>query len=307
MTQATPIGIGLRQPHYAALFDTLPKMDFLEVHAENFFALGGAAPAVLHKARAHYPISLHSVGLGLGSATGLDPWHLDQLARLVDAIEPVLVSDHACFARGTVQGAAVHGNDLLPIRFTRASLDVLCTNVTQVQDRLQRRIAVENLSSYLVWEQADYSEVDFLNALTQRTGCGLLLDVNNLYVNACNTLHSEPLRLAEGMTFIAHIRPHSVMEMHVAGFSHSDGLVIDDHASCVHDPVWALYAAAQKRFAGTPTLVEWDLNLPELPVLLGEAEKARAIAQTCARTLAETMIPASIPVPSSVSSATHGR
>jgi uncharacterized protein len=284
MTHPTPIGIGLRQPHYSALFATWPHVDFLEVHAENFFALGGAAPAVLHTARTHYPVSLHSVGLGLGSATGLDLWHLDQLARLTHALDPLLVSDHACFARGEMQNIAVHGNDLLPIRFTRSSLDILCANVTQVQDRLQRAIAVENLSAYFTWEHTDYSEVDFLNALTQRTGCGLLLDVNNLYVNASNTQHNEAARMAQCMAFITNIRPHSVMEMHVAGFSRSDGLVIDDHASCVHDPVWTLYAAAQTRFAGTPTVVEWDLNLPELPVLLGEAAKARVIAQTALQT-----------------------
>ena len=275
----TPVGIGLRQPHYAALFASLPAVDFLEVHAENFFAQGGAAPAVLQQARAHYPISLHGVGLGLGSAVGVDAWHLDQLARLVQACDPLLVSDHACFARGTLAGSehAVHGNDLLPIRFTHGSLDVLCANVNRVQDRLQRRIAVENLSAYFAWEAADYTETEFLNQLTQRTGCGLLLDVNNLYVNACNTLASEAARMAQCQHWIASIRAGSVMEMHVAGFSRSDGLVIDDHATAVHAPVWQLYAAAQQRFAGTPTLVEWDLNLPELGVLLGEAAKARAV------------------------------
>jgi uncharacterized protein (UPF0276 family) len=139
-------------------------------------------------------------------------------------------------------------------------------------------MAVENLSAYFAWDAADYSETDFLNALTQRTGCGLLLDVNNIYVNACNTLPTLEARLAVGEQFIANIRPGSVMEMHLAGFTDTDGLVIDDHASCVKPPVWQLYASAQQRFAGTPTLVEWDLNLPDLAVLVGEAETARTVA-----------------------------
>ena len=170
MTAATPVpafrphrgpdvGIGWRHPHYAALLEQRPRLDFIEVHSENFFAPGGAALAVLREGRASYPVSLHGVGLSLGSACGVDAWHLDQLARLVEAIDPVRVSDHASFARGALNtnpgSGLVHGADLLPIPFTREALDVLCANVQQVQERLRRPIAVENLSAYLRWRDAD--------------------------------------------------------------------------------------------------------------------------------------------------------
>ena len=183
------VGIGWRHPHYAALLQRQPALDFLEVHSENFFAEGGAALAVLEQGRAHYPISLHGVGLSLGSATGLDPWHLEQLARLVQRIDPVRVSDHACFARGQVGAQTVHGADLLPIPFSDEALDVLCRHVQQVQDRLQRRFMVENLSAYLGWNDAgadQWPEPEFLSTLARRTGCLLLVDVNNIYVNARN-------------------------------------------------------------------------------------------------------------------------
>ena len=147
------VGVGLRQPHYRELLEMRPALGFLEVHSENFFADGGAALAVLSEARATYPISLHGVGLSLGSAIGLDPWHLDRLARLVERVEPARVSDHASFARATRRATQVsHMNDLLPIAFTPASLDIMATNVSQVQDRLKRSILVENLSAYFHWQ-----------------------------------------------------------------------------------------------------------------------------------------------------------
>ena len=149
VTAVAAVGIGLRQPHYAPVLDDLPALGFLEAHSENFFADGGAALAVLHQAREHYPVSLHGVGLALGSAAGLDPWHLDRLERLVQRIEPVRVSDHACFARAVPAGggAAVHANDLLPVAFNEAALAIMASNVEQVQERLRRRILVENLSA----------------------------------------------------------------------------------------------------------------------------------------------------------------
>ncbi|MEY2953173.1 MAG: hypothetical protein RLZZ401_1260 [Pseudomonadota bacterium] len=169
------VGIGWRHAHYAQLLQERPPLDFIEVHSENFFAQGGAALATLRAGREHYPVSLHGVGLGLGSAAGLDLWHLEQLAALVSHIEPVRVSDHACFARGTLpDGRTVHAADLLPIPFSAAALDVLCANVQQVQDRLQRPLAVENLSYYIQWDDNEFTESEFLATLARRTGCSLL-------------------------------------------------------------------------------------------------------------------------------------
>ena len=282
------VGIGWRHPHYAELLERQPALDFLEVHSENFFALGGAALAVLEQGRAHYPISLHGVGLSLVSAVGLDAWHLDQLARLVQRIDPVRVSDHACFARGTFQGKVVHAADLLPIPFTTEALDLLCTHVNQVQDRLQRVFMVENLSAYLRWNVSDaervWSETEFLTALARRTGCHLLVDVNNIYVNALNAQtrfgeQADPLQSCRD--WLDAVPADVVGELHLAGHCHvSDehgDIVVDDHGSRVCDAVWDLYRHATALFGAVPTLIEWDTDIPVLDVLLGEAERARAI------------------------------
>src|SRR5437763_1578 len=168
-------GIGLRQPHYAEVLEGRPPLGFVEVHSENFFADGGAALAVLHEARASYDVSLHGVGLALGSAAGVEPWHLERLARLVDRIDPVRVSDHASFARvpRTAGLPALHANDLLPIAFSAASLDILCANVAQVQDRLKRPILVEHVSAYLTFDDDRIPEPAFFAALAQRPGCAM--------------------------------------------------------------------------------------------------------------------------------------
>ncbi len=277
------VGIGWRHPHYGGLLDALPSLDFIEVHSENFFAAGGAALAVLRRGRAHYPVSLHGVGLALGSAVGIDAWHLDQLARLVEQIEPVRVSDHACFARGTVAGQNVHAADLLPISFNNASLDVLCANVQRVQDRLKRQLLVENLSAYIACQSSFGSsnllETEFLNALVKRTGCALLVDVNNIYVNALNEQLAgrcaDPL--AACLQWVDNIAPLSVGELHLAGHIATEGMVIDDHGSRVCDAVWQIYRHAQKRFGNVPALIEWDTDIPPLAVLLDEAALAKSV------------------------------
>lgn len=278
---SAPVGIGWRQPHYAELLQTRPALDFIEVHSENFFALGGAALAVLREGREHYPVSLHGVGLSLGSAMGIDPWHLDQLAQLVHAIDPVRISDHASFARATAAGHPVHASDLLPTPMTREALDVMCANVQQVQDRLRRPIAVENLSAYVQWQACDLLETEFLNTLAQRTGCGLLVDVNNLYVNALNAQlrgeTQEPLKACQ--EWLNAIEARHVVELHLAGHMHCGDIVIDDHGSRVPDPVWSLYAVAVQQIGPVPTLVEWDTDVPELSVLLEEVERARSVSQ----------------------------
>lgn len=279
--KAVTTGIGWRHPHYAELLASRPPLDFLEVHSENFFAAGGAALAVLHQARAVYPVSLHGVGLALGSAVGVDPWHLDQLARLVDRIDPVRVSDHACFARGPVNGELVHAGDLLPIPFNDESLDVLCSNVQQVQDRLKRPLMVENLSAYLTLVGSDRSETEFLTALTRRTGCQLLVDVNNIYVNALNARMAgdqagDPVSVCQA--WLDQIPPDVVGEIHLAGHCVMDDIVIDDHGSRVAADVWRVYAHAIDRFGAVPSLIEWDTAVPPLSVLLDEAQQARVLA-----------------------------
>jgi len=270
-------GIGLRQPHYTELFGAPPPLGFVEVHSENFFADGGAALAVLHQARELYPVSLHGVGLALGSAAGLDPWHLDRLERLVQRIEPVRVSDHACFARAALRsgGPVVHASDLLPIAFTEEALAIMVGNVMQVQERLRRPMLVENLSAYLSFADDSVSEPEFFAQLCRRAGCGMLLDVNNLMVNALNAGANDPV--AACCAFVDALPPGIVGEIHLAGYRQTEDIAIDDHGSRVRPGVWRVYEHALKRFGAVPTLVEWDTDLPAFGVLLGEAEQASAL------------------------------
>lgn len=289
------VGIGWRHAHYRELLEHLPKLDFLEVHSENFFAMGGAGFQVLMRGCEHYPISLHGVGLSLGSAIGIDAWHLERLADLTARVEPVRVSDHASFARGIYHGEVVHASDLLPIPFNAEALDVMCNNVDQVQSRLKRQLLVENLSAYLDWkcppEESVWHETEFLSLLTRRTGCALLVDVNNIYVNALNSRRSgnpnTPVVDPEVLCrqWIDSIDSLSVGEIHLAGHCHVQDvhgdIVIDDHGSRVCPAVWRLYAHAVAQFGPVPTLVEWDTDLPPIEVLLDEANSAREVsAQT---------------------------
>jgi uncharacterized protein len=279
-------GIGWRHPHYAQVLEALPRVAFLEVHSENFFASGGAALATLAQARQHYDISLHGVGLALGSASGIDTWHLDRLQQLVERIDPVRVSDHACFARGSVNGTGVHAADLLPLPFNSASLDVLCTNVQRVQERLQRSILVENVSAYVDMPGSDCSETEFLNQLTQRTGCQLLVDVNNIYVNALNAqacasgARNVQRAVQNCRDWIDAIHLAGPGEIHLAGHCEMDDIVIDDHGALVCGDVWRVYAKAVQRFGAVPALIEWDTAIPPLQTLLDEAARADAIAHS---------------------------
>jgi hypothetical protein len=260
-------GIGLRQPHYREVFERLPALAFLEVHSENFFLDGGASMHALERARAAYPISLHGVGLSLGSADRLAEEHLGKLKRLVDRVEPALVSEHLCW--GAVEG--VHFNDLLPLPHTHETLRLLGDRIDHVQTTLKRRILVENLSAYVEFLDNDMTETAFLAELARRTGCGLLLDINNLYVNAINFGFDPVARLAD-------LDGSTISQIHLAGHTAVDDCLIDTHGALVCDPVWALYAHACRRFGPRPTLIEWDTDLPTLDVLLGEAERASAIA-----------------------------
>lgn len=272
-------GIGLRQPHGEALLAGLEggtlQLPFVEVHSENYFGDGGAALELLQRVRAHCPVSLHGVGLALGSAAGLDSWHLERLAMLAERIDPVRVSDHACFARVPQSGAVVHAADLLPIAFTPAALDILACNVMQVQERLRRPIAVENLAAYLAWADDALPEPEFFNALVRRTGCHLLLDVNNLVVNALND-GADPV--AAACAWVDAIDANCVAEIHLAGYDDAGEIVVDDHGSRVHAPVWQVFAHALRRLGPVPALVEWDNDLPALELLVAEARQADRLA-----------------------------
>ena len=261
---ALGVGIGLRTPHYRDLMGQLVQVGWLEAHSENYFGEGGFDLHVLTTLRERYPIALHGVGLALGSACGFSAAHLDKLRRLVERIEPVLVSEHLCWG---ALGDRVF-NDLLPMPFTRDALDLMCAHVARAQDVLQRRLLIENISAYLRFAQADYTEAEFLNELARRTGCGILLDVNNAYVNQCN--HGE-----DALVFLDAIDPRHVGEIHLAGHLHTDLAVIDHHGARVAPEVWRLYEHALARCGAVPTLIEWDTELPALDVLLNEAALAR--------------------------------
>ncbi|MBL8521511.1 MAG: DUF692 domain-containing protein [Betaproteobacteria bacterium] len=262
-------GIGLRPAHYAAWLAAPPRVSFLEVHSENFFGDGGQPLAYLEHFRADYAISTHGVGLSLGSASGLDARHLAKLKRLVDRIEPVIVSEHLCWVG--VNGR--FANDLLPLPYTEEALDVVVANVQHVQDTLKRRILVENVSSYLEFAASTIPEHEFVRAVAERSGAQILLDINNVHVNVVN--HGLDAR-----AYLAAIPGERVGEIHLAGFEEAGGVLIDTHGAPVCEDVWALYGETIARIGPKPTLIEWDTDLPAPEVLLGEAARANDVLNT---------------------------
>ncbi len=264
-------GIGLRAAHQERIAAERPRIAWLEAHSENYFAEGGAQLDLLRALRESYELSLHGVGLSLGSTDPLDREHLASLARRVRDFEPALVSEHLSW--GSVGGRFL--NDLLPMPYTEEALRHMAGRVRAVQDALGRQILIENVSSYLEFTASQMTEWEFLAALVQESGCGLLLDVNNVYVNARN--HGfNPRR------FLDRLPRRAVLEMHLAGHSvrrvGSREILVDTHSTHVCDDVWQLYANAVARFGDVPTLIEWDTDLPELEVLLQEAAKADRIS-----------------------------
>jgi len=262
-------GIGLRFPHHRAVLEERPAVAWLEVHAENY--MGGGKPlVVLDAIRRDYPVSLHGVGLSLGSADGLNERHLARLRNLAQRVGPGLVSEHLAWS--TVD--RTHFADLLPLPLTEESLAIVCRNVEVAQDFLGRRILVENASSYLRYRHSTIPEWEFVAALAGRTGCGILCDVNNVFVSACN--HGfDPRR------YLRALPAERVGEIHLAGhqvrnFEDGRSIRIDDHGSRVSPEVWALYEAAVALIGRRPTLIEWDTEVPPLAVLLEEAAKADA-------------------------------
>lgn len=265
-------GIGLRPGHYDAVLAERPAVGFLEVHSENYFGAGGRPLAVLDAARRDYPVSLHGVGLSLGSADPLNREHLRRLKALADRVEPMLVSDHLAWS--SIDGRYL--NDLLPLPYTEEILAHVAERVRATQDFLGRRILIENPSTYLQFEFSPIPEWEFITEVARRSGCGILLDVNNVYVSAVNHGYSAG-------AYLEALPPELIGEMHLAGHSRRriDGvdLLIDTHDRPVGDAVWRLYARAVERFPAAPTLIEWDTDLPELAVLVAEARVAACIGQ----------------------------
>lgn len=270
------VGVGLRSKHYEAALQSA-SVDFVEVHTENFFADGGVSHAILEMVAEQYKLSFHGTSLGLGSFTPPPLSHIQKMRRLIERYSPILVSDHACFSWSNEGGHTVHAGDLLPIRFDKETLKVMCRNIRRVQDVFGRQILVENISSYLPLSGSSIPEAEFFNLLCQSTGCAILLDVHNIQVNAVNQQSSSPLD--ETLHFISELDSGFVGEIHLAGIAEpSAEMWIDDHSGPVSDECWSAYSAAIQRFGKVPTLIEWDTKLPEWSELITEALLAKEYA-----------------------------
>lgn len=264
-------GIGLRAPHMRELLSSKADIGFLEAHSENYFG-GGQNPKLLKQISEIYPVTLHGVGLSLGRADGLDKHHVAAIKSLVDDINPVFVSEHLTWSGYS----HIHVPDLLPIPFINEAMDVFADHVNEFQNTIGRQILVENPSNYLAFANLDYTEPEFLNELVNRTGCGLLLDINNIAVSAHN-LGYDAKAYIDGIVADGRVR-----QFHLAGYQVNtldDGtdIYLDTHGQHVYPEVWALYEYALQRFGDVPTLIEWDTDIPALDILVGEAKKADVI------------------------------
>jgi uncharacterized protein (UPF0276 family) len=269
MFEKHQFGLGLRKPHYRDFLEdtsTVP-VDFVEVISENFMVDGGRPLHVLTRVRERHPVALHGVSMSVGSADGVRDDYLRRLRALVDRIDPIFVSDHLSWSRFE----AFNSHDLLPLPYTREALDAVCANIHRAQEALARTMLIENPSSY-VSLPGDMTEWEFLKAISGRTGCGLLLDVNNIYVSASN--HGF-----DAQTYLSGIPADRVRQIHLAGHSQGRELLIDTHDKPVPDPVWALYASALERVGPVATMIERDDDIPPLSDLLAELEVARDIAR----------------------------
>lgn len=280
------IGVGLRHPHYNQALSSDPlnnRIDFVEIHAENFFAQGGISIDLLRDATEKYKVSVHGTSLGLGSNLPVPKETLTQFAQVVNTADACLVSEHLCFNRAQVAGQVLHSGDLLPLAYNEESLHILTDNIQQVQDFIKRPILIENLSAYLLPSYIDelatdtMTEAAFLLELCKRAGCGLLLDLNNLIVNALN--QNQTNIVEKVFEQIQSIPAELIGEIHLAGFSDKrvNGFIVDDHACSVSEACWSLYQQVISHIGVKPTLVEWDNDLPSWEVLIAEANKARAI------------------------------
>jgi hypothetical protein len=263
-------GVGLRAEHHLHVLSTWPRVGWFEAHAENYFADGGAQVECLMRIRARYPLSLHGVGLSLGSTDPLDRAHLEKLRRAITRFEPNRISEHLSWS--SVDGR--FANDLLPLPYTEEALRHVSLNIAQVQDSLGRQILLENVSSYVRFAASSLTEWEFVAGVAAESGCGILLDLNNVYVNACN--HGFAWR-----EYLQGIPGQLVQEFHLAGHTRiaqgGDVLLIDSHATPVCEAVWELYRAALQRFGDVPTLIEWDQDLPAFEVLQAQAGEADSL------------------------------
>ncbi len=265
--ESPPVGVGLKGEHYADVLSLRPKLSFFEVHAENYMSEGGAHHRYLEEIANHYALSVHGVGLSLGSAEGVNPKHLERFKQVVERYNPVLVSEHLAWS---VQ-EGTYLNDLLPLPFTKECMRILHDNISHVQDALGRQILIENPSSYVSFTESEYAEPDFLCELASRTDCGLLLDINNVYVSGSN-MDWDP------HTYLSVIPADLIGEVHLAGHTLKNvgegEIRIDDHGSEVCEGVWDLFRETIQRIGRKPTLIEWDSNIPPFHQLLAQANQA---------------------------------
>jgi uncharacterized protein (UPF0276 family) len=261
-------GVGLRRPHYTYVLENWPAMDWFEVISENFMVAGGRPLEVLKRAREHYPIVLHGVSMSLGSTDALGREYLSDLARLARRFEPAWISEHLCWTG--VGGHNLH--DLLPLPYTEEALRQVIRRIREVQDALERPILIENVSSYMKFKISTLSEWEFLAAVAEEADCGILLDINNIYVNAFNH-RFDPL------VYINAIPQERVVQFHLAGHSDHGTYLLDTHDHPICEEVWALYEYAVRRFGEVSTLIEWDDNIPEFPQLAAVAQEARTRAE----------------------------
>jgi len=263
-------GLGLRKPHYAEFLTGRVDVDFVEVISENFMVDGGRPRQLLRDVRSHYPVALHGVSMSIGSADGIDPAYLRRLRALSDEIEPLFVSDHLCWTRLT----GFNSHDLLPLPYTSEALAVVCANVAQAQDALGRELLIENPSSYVTFAESSCSEWQFLDELCARTGCYLLLDVNNVFVSSVN--HGF-----DAIDYLNGLPAQRIRQIHLAGHSVGQSMLIDTHDSAVCAEVWRLYEHVIARLGAVATMIERDDAIPPLPELLSELSIARKIADVC--------------------------
>jgi uncharacterized protein len=277
------VGVGLRSAHYsdalAQPYKHNLKPDFVEVHAENFFATGGINHNILEAAEQLYAVSIHGTGMGLGSYEGVSIQHLKKIKQLIEQYQPALVSDHAAFSLGKLGQDIIHAGDLLPIEFNQKTLNIFESNLHQAQDAIGRILLIENICSYRPAQQSDMSETEFLTELCHRTGCGLLIDLNNLVVNAVN--QQEPDIQTYIGDWLTQIPSITVGEYHLAGCAsvNPGDIMVDDHSTEITFNVWNAYTQALTIIGPRPTLIEWDTDLPSWDILLNEVTKTKALAQ----------------------------
>jgi len=265
-------GLGLRKEHYETVLAERPPVDWFEVISENYMVPGGKPLDYLTRIRALYPMVMHGVSLSIGGTAPLDRDYLIRLKALARRVEPAWVSDHLCWTG--VDGVNLH--DLMPLPYTQEALDHVVARVGQVQDCLGRRILLENVSSYVAYRSSEMTEWEFLGEIARRADCGILLDLNNVYVSAFNH-NFDPY------TYLAHLPADRVHQFHLAGHARENGLLVDTHDQPIADPVYSLYGAAVRRFGPVATMIERDDNIPPLSELLAELEQVRRIAEAVGR------------------------